>query len=92
MLVTEKGRIGDTKTTLFGGEGVWWKVKVSQPLLGLIVAMNTAHFNYASRRMLCYFCFLNPDTFRMCVEGQIRFEYATCGWKYFLIRKEKVAD
>ena len=35
---------------------------------------------------------VNPDTFRICVDGQIRFEYATCEWKYFWIRKEKVAD
>ena len=33
---------------------------------------------------------MNPDTFRIRVEGQIRFEYATCGWEYFLIRKEKL--
>ena len=26
---------------------------------------------------------VNPDTFRIRVDGQIRFDYATCGWKYF---------
>ena len=26
---------------------------------------------------------VNPDTFRIRVDGQIRFEYATCGWEYF---------
>ena len=26
---------------------------------------------------------VNPDTFRIRVAGQIRFKYATCGWKYF---------
>ena len=35
---------------------------------------------------------MNPDAFRILVDGQIRFEYATCGWNFFLIRKEKVAD
>ena len=35
---------------------------------------------------------MNPDAFRILVDGQIRFEYATCGWNFFLIQKEKVAD
>ena len=26
---------------------------------------------------------VNPDMFRLHVDGQIRFEYATCGWVYF---------
>ena len=26
---------------------------------------------------------VNPDTLWIRVDGQIRFEYATCGWKYF---------
>ena len=26
---------------------------------------------------------VNPDTSRILVDGQIRFEYATRGWKYF---------
>ena len=34
---------------------------------------------------------VNSDTFRIPVDFQIRFEYAMCGWEYFLIRKEKVA-
>ena len=34
---------------------------------------------------------MNSDTFRIPVDFQIRFEYAMCGWEYFLIRKEKVA-
>ena len=26
---------------------------------------------------------VHPDTFRIRVDGQIRFEYAACGWEYF---------
>ena len=26
---------------------------------------------------------VNPDGFRIRVGGQIRFEYAACGWEYF---------
>ena len=36
---------------------------------------------------------MNPDTFRIRVDGQLRFEYATCGWNVFeFIWKEKVSD
>ena len=32
---------------------------------------------------------MNPDTFRIRVDAQIRFEYATCGWKYFFLSGKK---
>ena len=35
---------------------------------------------------------MNPDTFRIRVDGQIRFEYATCGWKYFFNPEINVVD
>ena len=32
---------------------------------------------------------VNPDMFRIGEDGQTPFEYATCWWEYFWIRKEK---
>ena len=33
-----------------------------------------------------------PNTNRICVDGRIRFVYATCGRRYFYIRIKKFAD
>ena len=30
-----------------------------------------------------------PDTFRVHVDDKIRFEYATCGWEYYLNPERK---